>query len=88
MLTVAARTKRKNTRIRPRGKATVAMRYVSVNIHIRGCYVNLQHDATVVTDSYTCDVPSEQNNEIFKAQKFYNKDLYVSNSMMHRKFVQ
>ena len=87
-LTVAARAERKITRIQPRGNTTVAMRYVSVIKHIRGCYANLQHDATVVTSSYTCDVPFERNNEIFNTRKLYNTDLYVSNSMMHRKFVQ
>ena len=47
-------------RIQLREYTTIAMRYVSVTIYIRGCYINLQHDATVVTNSYTCYVPLER----------------------------
>ena len=98
-LAVAARTERKNTCIQrkpdmnlttlqPRGNTTVAMHYVPVIIHIRGCYVNLRYDITVVTSSYACDVPFERNKEIFNTRKFYITDLYVSHSMMHKKFFQ
>ena len=87
-LSAAARPERKVTRIQPRGNTTVTMRYVSVIIYIRGCYVNLQHDATVVISFYTRDVPFERDNEIFNTRKLYNTDLYVSNSMMHRKTLQ
>ena len=87
-LTAAASPERTVTRIQPRGNTTVAVRYVSVIIYIQGRYINLQHDATVDTSSYTRDVLFEGDNEIFNTRKLYNIDLYVSNSMMHRKFVQ
>ena len=87
-LTAAAHPERKTTRIQPRGNTTVGMRLVSVNLYIRRCYANLQHDTTVFISSYTCDVAFERSNEIFNTLKLYNTDLYVCNSMMHRKFVQ
>ena len=87
-LTVAARPERKVARIQSKGNTTVAIPHVSAIIHIRGRYVNLPYGATVVTSSYACDVPFGRGNEIFNTRKLYNTDLYVSNSMMHRKFVQ
>ena len=87
-LTAAVRSERRVTRIQARGTTTAARRYVSVIIYIRGRYVNLQHEATVVTSSYTRDVPFERDNETFNTRKLYNTDLYDSNSMMHSKFVQ
>ena len=66
-LTAPACPERKVTCIQPMGSITVAMRYVSVIIHIRGRYVNLQHDATVVTS--TRDVPFERDDEIFNTRK-------------------
>ena len=85
-LTVVARTKRKYRRIQreqdinittlqPRGNTAVARRFVSVFIHIRGCYVNLQYNLTVVTSSYTCGVSFERNNEIFNTRELHITDL-------------
>ena len=68
-LPAAARPERKGTRIQPRGNTAVAMRFVSVIIYIQGYYTNLQHDATVVTSSYTRDVPFVRDNEIFNTRK-------------------
>ena len=68
-LTAPACSEHKVTRFQPMRNTTVAMRYISVIIHIRGRYVNLQYDATVVTSSYTRDVPFERENKIFNNRK-------------------
>ena len=78
-LAFAARTERKNTRIQRkpdidlttlqrRGNTKVVMRYVPVIIHIRGCYVNLRYDVTVVTSSYSYDVPLNETMNYLTAE--------------------
>ena len=73
------------TTLQPRRNTTVAMCYAPVIMHIRGCYANLQYYVTVVTSSYTCDIPSERNNELINTRKLYTTNLYIRNLLLHKK---
>ena len=68
------------------GNTTVVMRYVPVIIHIRGCYVNLQYDATVVKCSYTCDVPLNETMKYLTPESCTPQT--SSSLLMHKKFIQ